>query len=54
MARRLRFCKSDTDHNSECLETGRMEETDTRREILFFVWIGVIGNVDLPAAQCES
>ena len=31
-----------------------MEETDTVREILFFVWIGVIGNVDLHAAQCES
>lgn len=45
----LRFCKSNTDHNAERLETGRMEETDTLREIVFFVWIGVIGNVDLHA-----
>jgi len=30
-----------------------MEETDTLREIVFFVWGGVVDHVDLHAARCE-
>jgi hypothetical protein len=30
-----------------------MEETDTFREIVFFVWGGVVDHVDLHAARCE-
>jgi hypothetical protein len=29
-----------------------MEETDTLREIVFFVWGGVVDHVDLHAARC--
>lgn len=54
MASGLRFFKSDTNNNSERLETGRMEETDTFREIVFLVRTDVADPVDFHSERRAS